>query len=268
MLYASLHIGKNMNNLRVTMVQTRLHWEDIPANLQQFDEKLAPLAHQTDLVILPEMFTTGFSMNAAPLAEPMDGKTMQWLRAKAAALNAVVTGSFIAEEEGAYYNRLVWMRPDGSYETYDKSHLFTFADENRHYTPGKRRLVVDLHGWKILPLICYDLRFPVWSRNVEGYDLLIYVANFPELRRFAWTSLLTARAVENLAYTIGINRVGTDGNDISYSGDSTLLDFSGQTLYHVSHVENIFTATISYKAQQAFRQRFTFLNDRDSFTLH
>jgi len=254
-----------MKNLRVTLVQSRLHWEDKSANLRQFDEKLAPLADQTDLVILPEMFTTGFSMNAAALAEPMDGKTMQWLQKQAGALDAVVTGSFIAEEQGAFYNRMVWMRPDGTYETYDKRHLFTFADENQHYTPGKHRLIVDLHGWKVLPLVCYDLRFPVWSRNVEDYDLLIYVANFPELRRFAWTSLLTARAVENLAYTIGINRVGTDGNDISYSGDSTLLDFSGQPLYQVSQVEDIFTTTISYEAQQKFRQRFAFLNDRDSF---
>lgn len=256
-----------MEDLRVTLVQTSLHWENPKANRQQFDEKLAPLAGKTDIIILPEMFTTGFSMRAAALAEPMDGPTLRWLTSKATELNAVVTGSFIAEENGNYYNRLVWMRPDGSYETYDKRHLFTFADEDRHYAAGEQRLIVEWKGWKILPLICYDLRFPVWSRNTEDYDLLIYVANFPELRSFAWKSLLVARAVENLAYTIGVNRVGTDGKDISYSGDSVLLDFSGEARYQISHIEDVFTTTISYQEQQAFRQRFAFLNDRDRFEI-
>ncbi len=256
-----------MKDIRITLVQTALHWENPQANLQQLDDKLASLAGKTDLVILPEMFTTGFSMNAAALAEPMKGPTMQWLARKADGLKAVITGSFIAEENGRHYNRLVWMRPDGSYETYDKRHLFTFAEEHRHYTAGEQRLIVELNGWKVLPLVCYDLRFPVWSRNTEDYDLLIYVANFPELRRFAWQSLLVARAIENLAYTIGVNRVGTDGKGISYAGDSVLLDFSGQARYQASHVEDIFTTTISYQAQQAFRQRFAFLNDRDRFII-
>lgn len=256
-----------MENLRLSLVQTKLHWEDKAANLQQFDQKLTPLAGTTDLIILPEMFTTGFSMNAKNLAEPMDGATMTWLKAQAVKLQAVITGSFIAEIAGNYYNRLVWMRPDGTFETYDKRHLFTYADEHHHYTPGKTHLLVELKGWKILPLVCYDLRFPVWSRNTQDYDLLIYVANFPERRRFAWKSLLVARAIENLAYTIGVNRVGNDGNDISYAGDSVVLDYAGQALYEVSQIENISTITISYQAQQVFRQRFAFLQDQDRFEI-
>ncbi|MBK7869780.1 MAG: amidohydrolase [Saprospiraceae bacterium] len=256
-----------MENLRVTLVQSFLHWEDKSANLKQFDQKLAPLAGQTDLIILPEMFSTGFSMNAIALAEDMQGRTMQWLRDKAAMLESVITGSFIAEENGHYYNRLVWMRPDGTYDTYDKRHLFTYADENQYYTQGQQQLLVELKGWSILPLVCYDLRFPVWSRNVQDYDLLIYVANFPERRSHAWKSLLTARAIENLAYTIGVNRVGNDGNEISHSGDSTLLDYAGQMLYQISHLEDIFTATLSYQALQDFRRRFAFLQDRDHFII-
>ncbi|MDX1943357.1 MAG: amidohydrolase [Saprospiraceae bacterium] len=256
-----------MENLRVTLVQSFLHWEDKSANLRQFDQKLASLAGQTDLIILPEMFSTGFSMNATALAEDMQGRTMQWLRDKAAILESGITGSFIAEENGHYYNRLVWMHPDGTYSTYDKRHLFTYADEHQHYTPGQQPLLVELKGWRILPLICYDLRFPVWSRNVQNYDLLLYVANFPERRSHAWKSLLTARAIENLAYTIGVNRVGNDGNEISHSGDSMLIDYAGQTLYQISHLEDIFTATLSYQALQEFRQRFAFLQDRDHFTI-
>lgn len=256
-----------MENLRITLIQTSLYWEDKVANLRQFDQKLAPLTGQTDLVILPEMFTTGFSMRAAALAEGMQDQTMQWLSEKANDTQAVITGSFIAEENGKFFNRLVWMRPNGSYETYDKRHLFTYAKEHHHYTAGKEHLLVELKGWKILPLVCYDLRFPVWSRNVQDYDLLIYVANFPERRSHAWKSLLVARAIENLAYTIGVNRVGNDGNDIYYSGDSVVLDFAGQNLYQISHVEDVFTTTLSYQALQEFRQRFAFLNDRDHFNL-
>ncbi len=256
-----------MENLRITLIQSSLYWEDKNANLRQFAQKLAPLAGKTELVVLPEMFTTGFSMNAAALAEGMQDQTMQWLGDQAAALGAAITGSFIATENGHFYNRLVWMRPDFSYDTYDKRHLFTLAQEHHHYTAGQKHLLVEWQGWKILPLICYDLRFPVWSRNVHDYDLLLYVANFPERRNHAWKSLLIARAIENLAYTVGVNRIGNDGNGIYHSGDSTLLDYAGQTLYQVSHIEDIFTATLSYQAQQDFRQRFAFLQDRDDFSV-
>jgi predicted amidohydrolase len=256
-----------MENLRVTLVQSYLHWEDKTANLQQFTEKLAPLAGHTDLVILPEMFSTGFSMQPAKLAESMDGTTVQWLQAQAQKLNAAITGSFIAQENKHYFNRLVWMRPDGTYETYDKRHLFTYADEHLHYTAGTQHLLVELHGWKILPLICYDLRFPVWSRNTQNYDLLIYIANFPERRNHAWKSLLLARAIENQAYTVGVNRVGNDGNDIAHSGDSCLIDYNGQVLHQVSHLENSFTTTLSHSTQIDFRKRFAFLQDRDKFAV-
>lgn len=256
-----------MENLRVSLLQAFLHWEDKTANLQQFAAQLAPLASHTDLVILPEMFTTGFSMNPAKLAEGMSDATMQWMRAQAAQVNAVITGSFIAQENGKYFNRLVWMRPDGTYETYDKRHLFTYADEHLHYTAGENHLLVELKGWKILPLICYDLRFPVWSRNTQDYDLLIYIANFPERRSYAWKSLLIARAIENQAYTIGVNRIGNDGNDIYHAGDSCLIDYAGQVIHQVSHLENSFTTALSYHSQTAFRRQFAFLQDRDKFEI-
>lgn len=254
-----------MENLRVSLVQTFLHWEDKTANLRQLEEKLAPLAGHVDLIILPEMFSTGFSMHAEALAEEMDGRTMQWLENQSKNTNAVITGSFIAKENGHFFNRLIWMRPNGTYEIYDKRHLFTYADEHHHYTPGQQRLLVELKGWKILPLICYDLRFPVWSRNTDDYDLLIYVANFPERRNYAWKSLLVARAIENQAFTIGVNRVGNDGHEIYHSGDSCLIDYSGQVIHQVSHLENVFSTTLSYAAQVEFRKRFAFLQDRDQF---
>lgn len=251
--------------LSVTLLQAELAWEDKAANLQRFSERIDAIGTRTDLIILPEMFTTGFSMNATEMAEPMDAATLEHLRQWAAASRAVVTGSFIALENGKYYNRLVWMRPDGTYQTYDKKHLFTYADEHLTYTAGTKKLIVELNGWKVCPLICYDLRFPVWSRNTEDYDLLIYVANFPARRAAAWKNLLIARAIENQAYTIGVNRVGTDGKDIYYSGDSSLIDFEGKTLYQVAHIEDTFTTVLSFEEQQAFRSRYAFLNDRDRF---
>ena len=171
-----------MTNLHITTVQTNLQWEAPAANRAMFDSKLEPLAGQTDVVVLPEMFTTGFSMNAAALAENMNGTTLKWMTKQAARLNAVLTGSLIIQEDGNYYNRLVWMRPDGTYDTYDKRHLFTMADEHLTYTAGTERLITEWRGWRVCPLVCYDLRFPVWARNTEGYDLLIYTANWPIMR--------------------------------------------------------------------------------------
>ena len=252
-----------MENLRVTLIQTRQFWEDKAANLQQFEQKLSNLGGSTDLIILPEMFTTGFSMAPKQLAEPMEGPTMQWLKQMAAHTKAVVTGSFIAEEKGNYFNRLVWMRPDGNYQTYDKKHLFTLAKEHHHYTAGTKRLLVELKGWKIHPLICYDLRFPAWSRNVDDYDLLFYVANWPDKRSAHWKALLVARAIENQCYTIGVNRVGSDKNGHYYSGDSSLIDYSGQVLFHHAHFETIETLSLSYENQQSYREKLNFLPDRD-----
>lgn len=255
-------------DLRVTLVQTFLHWENQSSNLAELGARLAPLAGKTDLVILPEMFTTGFSMNAAALAEGMGGNTVKWMRQMAQSFDAVITGSFIAEEDGRYFNRLVWMPPEGPYASYDKRHLFTLAGEQNYYQAGRSLLTVELKGWKIRPLICYDLRFPVWSRNTDDYDLLIYVANFPERRRKAWQSLLVARAIENQAYTIGVNRVGKDGNDIYYSGDTLLVDYDGEVRFHCADEETIHTQTLAYQQQQDYRRKFAFLADRDSFTIN
>lgn len=254
--------------LRISLVQSELAWEDRRANLRQFDEKLTLLQEgQTDLLVLPEMFTTGFSMNAPQLAEPTEGEAYHWMAKQADRLQAVVTGSIIAEEEGKYYNRLLWVRPDGSYEQYDKRHLFTLAKEELTYSPGQEALLVELKGWKVMPLVCYDLRFPVWSRNRYEYDLLLYVANWPAKRRVAWNTLLPARAVENQAYTIGLNRVGEDGNGYPHAGDSSVYDFAGASLLQAAEVEGVFSVALDKSKQENFREKLRFLADRDTFTI-
>ena len=257
-----------MDPLQISIIQANLIWEDPVANRQQFGESLKALQGITDLVVLPEMFTTGFSMNASGLAETMDGPSITWMQEQASNLNAVLCGSLIIEEEGHFYNRFIWMEPDGSFQHYDKRHLFTYAKEDHHYTAGMAPLLIEYKGWKIFPLICYDLRFPVWSRNAFDYDLLIYVANFPAKRRYAWKQLLIARAIENQVYTIGVNRVGNDGNDIAYSGDSTILNYAGAPIVQLSEQPGLFTTTLDYSAQKAFRDRFRFLPDADAFAIH
>jgi len=256
-----------MEDLRISLLQTELHWEQRQKNRTALAQYMEPLRGNTDLILLPEMFTTGFTMHAADMAEPMDGATVIWMQERAADLQAVLCGSFIAAENGHYYNRLVWMRPDGSFVHYDKRHRFTLAGEDQHYAAGSERLLVTLKGWRIMPLICYDLRFPVWSRNDLDYHLLLYVANWPAKRRHAWRSLLAARAIENQSYTIGVNRVGRDEQEIDYAGDSTVLDFAGEQLLHHAHVEQVSTITLAAKAQADFRSRFAFLRDRDHFAL-
>ncbi len=254
-----------MNNLRITTVQASLHWENIPANLAMFEEKLEGLAGKTDLVVLPEMFSTGFSMNAAPIAEDMNGSAVQWMRDQAAALRAVVSGSLMAREGEHFFNRFVWMRPDGTFETYDKRHLFTLAGEHRTYQAGQKKLVVEWSGWKICPFVCYDLRFPVWCRNVEACHLQLYVANWPQPRSHHWRSLLVARAIENQCYVAGVNRVGTDEKGHLYSGDTSLVDFSGKLRYQVAETEAVFTSALSMQALQSYREKLPFLDDRDDF---
>lgn len=258
-----------MADLTVSFLQTELHWQDAAANRASLDIALARLTTPTDLIVLPEMFTTGFSMAAPELAEPMDGPTVAWLRAHAAAHNAVVTGSVIIEENGAHYNRLLWVRPDGTLRTYDKRHLFTLAGEQHTYTPGGTRLVEEWRGWRICPLVCYDLRFPVWSRNqpVAPYDLLLYVANWPAVRRTAWSTLLRARAIENVACALGVNRIGRDGLDHDYTGDSALLDAKGNYLIEAESKAGVFTHTLSRAELDEFRAKFTALNDGDAFEL-
>ncbi|MBI1224495.1 MAG: amidohydrolase [Bacteroidetes bacterium] len=255
------------NFLRITTAQSSLFWEDIQANLTMFSKKLVGLAGMTDLIVLPEMFTTGFSMDAPRLAEPMDGPTMQWLAEQANQTGAVVTGSFIAKEDASYFNRLVWMRPDGSFDHYDKRHLFSPAAEHEIYSAGRKKLVTEWLGWKICPLICYDLRFPVWSRNVEGFDLLVFMANWPERRRHHWKSLLMARAIENQCFVIGVNRCGTDGMGFSYSGDTSVIDFGGKILHETSDVEDIFTISLSQEMLLEYRKSLQFLADKDEFEI-
>ncbi|MFT4758911.1 MAG: omega-amidase [Paraglaciecola sp.] len=255
------------SNLRVTTVQSTIYWEDIDKNLSHFSKQLKGLKNKTDLVILPEMFTTGFSMNPAPLAESMTGKTMKWFAKQAKKINAVVTGSFIAQEDGKYYNRLVWMFPNKTYKIYDKRHLFTLAKEDKNYEAGTKKLIVKWNGWKICPLICYDLRFPVWARNVENYDLLIYTANWPVPRSDAWKTLLAARAIENQCYVVGVNRVGKDGSDLQYSGDSSVIDFSGKVLHQATDITNVTTVEVSKKGKNAFRKKLNFLEDKDLFII-
>lgn len=256
-----------MKDLSVSIIQSKLQWETPSANLKMLAEKLDTLKNQTDIILLPEMFTTGFSMNAATLAEDMQGRTMEWLATQAAQCNAVIAGSFIVKENNHYYNRFVWMQASGEYEYYDKRHLFTLAKEDETYTAGTKKLILNYKGWKICPLICYDLRFPVWSRNAEGYDLLIYVANFPAKRAMAWKSLLVARAIENQVYTVGVNIVGKDGNGYYYSGDSSIIDYEGQLLFQKADEEAIFTKTLTYKNQANFRKSLHFLADQDRYNI-
>lgn len=253
--------------MKVTLLQTDLVWEDKRANLQRIEQHLSTIDSATELLILPEMFTTGFTMNPNPVAEAMDGPTIQWLQKTAMTLDAAVTGSFVAKEDGHFFNRLIWMQPDGHYQWYDKRHRFTLAGEHEHYQAGKQQLLVEWKGWKICPLICYDLRFPVWSRNTTSYDLLLYVANWPERRRHHWQSLLVARAIENQAYTIGVNRVGLDGNEVKYSGDSCLIDYAGETRVKLGFQEASITVKLDKASQQDFRKKFAFLEDRDQFDL-
>lgn len=253
--------------MKVSLIQTTLSWEDPAANLEQIGQHLSALPADTDVVVLPEMFTTGFTMNPSGVAEQMEGPTLMWLQAKAASLDAVVMGSYVVEENGDFYNRLAWVFPDGTFKTYDKRHLFTLAGEDQFYTAGTERLLVEWKGWKICPLICYDLRFPVWSRNDVAYDLLIYVANWPERRRHHWRSLLMARAIENQVYTIGLNRVGVDGKDIRYTGDSCVIDYAGEIRASLAIETATVTLELDRANQVAFRERYAFLADQDKFTI-
>ena len=261
--------------MRISIVQSSLHWENPEANRAMFSEKLSALQGATDLVVLPEMFSTGFSMNAKAFAEPMNGPTMDWLRSTSKELNAAVTGSFICMEGDKYFNRLVFMRPDGQFDFYDKKHLFSLANENECFAAGRKRLTVEWQGWRICPLICYDLRFPAWSRNTAGtflngltpyYDVLIYVANWPNRRAHHWRSLLAARAIENQAFVVGVNIAGFDGNGLEYNGDSAIIDYSGESFAHIPDgLEDIDTVELSLDNLRAYRQQLPFLADADSF---
>jgi omega-amidase len=254
-------------DLKLALVQCDLAWHDRQANLEQFAERLKD-ARGADLVVLPEMFTTGFSMESAEWAEPEEGPTSDWLRAQAETLDAVVTGSVIIQAaDGSYRNRLLWARPDGTLLHYDKRHLFRMAGEHEHYTAGERQVRLELKGWRVRPLICYDLRFPVWSRDPYDTDLLLYTANWPGARRHHWNRLLPARAIENLCYVAAVNRVGTDGKGYGYTGDTQVLDFQGETLLNAGEAEGVFHLSLSSAELAAYRTRFPAHLDADKFEL-
>ena len=257
-----------MKTLKITTFQSYLFWENIDKNLQNLGLRLNSIREKTDLIILPEMFSTGFSMNPSKLAEEMGGKTMKWMHDQARKFDSVVTGSLIIKESDKYYNRLIWMRPDGSHEQYDKRHLFGFGEEDKHYTAGTKKLFVELNGWKICPVICYDLRFPVWLRNNnEEYDLLLIVANWPERRSLHWRSLIPARAIENQTFVVAVNRVGHDGNEVFHSGDSMCIDPNGKVIYYKPNDEDLYTFSINKNDLIQARINFPFLRDADSFHL-
>jgi omega-amidase len=261
-----------MSTLTITTIQAELAWEDKDANLRAFEEKIMAVRDPTELVVLPEMFSTGFSMQPRVFAEKMDGPTVAWMKRVAARKKVILTGSLIVEEGGNYYNRLIWMLPNGEYGSYDKRHRFAYAGENEEYTAGHKRLIASVNGWRVLVLVCYDLRFPVWSRQQADeagpeYDLLVYVANWPDRRSHAWKTLLQARAIENQCYVVGVNRVGNDGNNIYHSGDSMVVDPLGEVIWRGMSQESVLTHTLTKQRLEEIRNRFPFWRDADRFAI-
>jgi omega-amidase len=264
-----------MQTLNVSLVQGATRWHDAPANREYYGALVRRVAGQSDLVVLPETLLSGFSNDTQASAEAMDGEGIAWIRALAVEVGAVVTGSLAIREGDAVYNRLIWARPDGTFSQYDKRHLFRMAGEHTRYGGGSQRLIVELKGWRILPQVCYDLRFPVWLRNRRlesatggmDYDLSLFVANWPAPRRQPWRTLLRARAIENLAYVIGVNRVGVDGNDLPYAGDSAVIDPVGEAIVELGSQEQVVTVSIDPAPMLAHRERFPAWMDADDFTL-
>ncbi len=255
-----------MQKLTVSIIQANLVWEDVDTNLKAFTKKIQSI-ESTDLIVLPETFSTSFSMNSETLAEPMNGKTMSWMAEIAQNKNAVVAGSAILKENNQIFNRFIWMRPNGSFEKYDKRHLFRMGNEHNHFTAGKERLIVELKGWKICPQICYDLRFPVWSRNKkQEYDLLLYVANWPEVRTAAWEKLLYARAIENQCYVAAVNRIGVDGEGVNCIGNSMFIDPKGELIWKAADAKEESSTTEIYLDElNDFRKKFPVGMDADDF---
>jgi predicted amidohydrolase len=272
-------------DLKVTIIQAELHWESVAENLSMFSEKISAIAQKTDLIVLPEMFNTGFSMRSEELSETMQGITVSWMIAQSKKANAAVVGSLIIAADNKFYNRLVWVEPSGEIKTYDKRHLFRMANEHAHFTGGTERLIVEYKGWRICPLVCYDLRFPIWARNTKlsvdknpttinqeesspVYDLLIYIANWPEVRKTHWNKLLAARAIENQCYVVGLNRVGVDGKGFSYTGNSVVIEPKGEPISSVPENENATeTVAISLAELNAFRSVFPVGIDADEFPM-
>lgn len=256
-----------MQDLTITILQSTLHWHDAPANRAHFDGLIADIKSPTDLVVLPEMFTTGFTMDAAAHAETMDGDSIAWMKLLAQDFQTTLCGSLIIEDHGDCYNRLIWMSPDGHCRHYDKRHLFRMASEQEHFRAGGERTIFELNGWRIRPLVCYDLRFPVWSRGINEFDLMVVIANWPATRKSAWRTLLPARAVENQCYVAGVNRVGEDGNDKFYAGDSAVIDYLGKPIVACDDQPRTETVSLSGVALQRYREKFPAYLDADVFSI-
>ena len=258
------------SNLIITIIQTKLHWHNVEANLTHFTKKLNSIVEPTDVIVLPEMFTTGFTMQPAMFAEEHEGKGLTWMKQKAIEKKCAIVGSIAVKENDHFFNRLYWVNVDGTYESYDKRHLFRMGNEHQHYVAGTKPLIIEYKGWKICPLICYDLRFPVWSRNKKKnpYDVLIYVANWPAVRSYPWEHLLIARAIENQSYVVGVNRIGDDGNNVSHSGNSLVLNAKGEKINNVKlHEDTVETSSLSYQNLMDFRKAFPVLLDGDDFEM-
>jgi omega-amidase len=255
-------------NLNIALVQTSLYWENPTANLAMLEEKIANIGQPTDLIVLPEMFTSGFTMTPQNVAEPMNFTTMRWLKQMASQTGAVITGSYVVKENNLFYNRLVWVEPNGEADFYDKRHLFRMGGENTVYRGGAQKIIKTLKGWKICPLICYDLRFPVWSRNVNlEYDVLVYVANWPAVRQNVWNTLLQARAIENQCYVLGVNRLGDDSNGLSHIGGSAVIDYKGEAIFRETDTTFIHCQELNKESLDAFRQKFPAYLDADLFDI-
>ncbi len=256
-----------MSSLNIAIVQADLHWHAAAKNCDYFANVIDSLDELTDLVVLPEMFTTGFTMDAQSQAEQMNGPSVKWMQQVATDKKINLCGSLIIEDNGHFYNRFIVMKPDGSHESYDKRHLFRYANEHRHYSAGSEIMTFEINGFRICPMICYDLRFPVWSRNRDRYDLLLYVANWPAPRHLAWKTLTRARAIENLSYVAAVNRIGADGNDHPYKGGSMIINFLGKVMENLGGEEGVATAKLSLNKLQSYRRKFAFQDDADEFLI-
>lgn len=256
------------DTLKIAIIQSNLIWEDPDQNRFNFANKIKEIEEQVDIILLPEMFTSGFTMNPERVAETMKGESIEWMLDMAGRTNSAVGGSVVISEGGNYFNRFILAKPDGTFEFYDKRHTFTLAGEDKVYRSGSEKLIIDFGGWKICPLVCYDLRFPVWARNVEDYDVLIYVANWPKPRISAWDALLKARSIENMCYCIGVNRVGLDATNFEYPGHSAVYDGLGEKISNIEDdKEQTHVVTLSKSHIQSIRRKLKFLEDRDSFNL-
>lgn len=253
--------------MRVALIQSVIIWEDPQANRTYFETEINTISEAIELIVLPEMFSTGFTMNPSAIAETMQGETVSWMQSLAKAKNVAITGSVVIEESANYYNRMLFVFPSGEIQHYDKRHLFTLAGEDKVYTKGTQKLIIDYLGWKICPFICYDLRFPVFSRNTDDYDLLIYVASWPKVRINAWDTLIKARAIENMSYAIGVNRVGEDNNGYQYTGHSQLVDYLGEYLIEPTEAKGILIAILDKSKMLEVRKKLPFLSDKDVFEI-